>query len=98
MTKRRTVLIQKYKLKGNKASNYHSITCLHLTWKLLTERTSDETYGFLENKGILLEKQRGCRGKSEGIGDNLHIDKMLLHDVKRRKKNLALGWINYQKT
>ena len=72
MTKRRTVLIQKSKLKGNEASSYLPVTCLHLTWKLLTGRTADEIYGFLENKGILLEKQRGCRRNSKGAEDKLN--------------------------
>ena len=36
MIKGRTVLIQNDKSKGNEASNYRPITCLPLTWKLLT--------------------------------------------------------------
>ena len=36
MTKGRIALIQKHKSKGNEANNYHPITCLPLTWKLLT--------------------------------------------------------------
>ena len=68
MTKERTALIQKDKSKKNVASNYHSISCLTLTWKLLTGITVDEIYGFLENEGILLKKQKGCRRKSKGTG------------------------------
>ena len=69
MTKGRTALIQKDKSKGNETSNYGPITCLPLTWKLLTGIIADEIYGFLENKGILPEKQKGCRGKSKGTGN-----------------------------
>ena len=29
--------------------------------------------------------------------DQLYIDKMILKEVKTRKKNLAMGWIDYQK-
>ena len=36
LTNGQTVLIQKDKVKGNIASNYRPITCLHLVWKLLT--------------------------------------------------------------
>ena len=60
MTKERTVFTQKDKSKGNEASNYRPITCLPLTWKLLTGIIADEIYGFLENEGILLEEQKGC--------------------------------------
>ena len=36
-------------------------------------------------------------GKSEITGDQLYIDKLLLQEVKRRKKNLAIGWVDYWK-
>ena len=58
---------------------------------------TNEIYGFLENKGLLPEEQKGCRRKSKGTGEKLYLDKLLLQEVKRRKKNLAMGWINYQK-
>ena len=48
-------------------------------------------------EGILPEAQKGCKSKSEGTGDQLYIDTMLLWEVKRRKKNLAMGWIDYWK-
>ena len=63
--KGRTILIQK------KASNYHRITCLSLTWKLLTGITADETYGSLKNKRKLPEEQKGCRKKSKDRGNQL---------------------------
>ena len=96
MTKGITVLIQKDKSKGNEASNYRPITCLPLTWKLLTRIIADEIYGSLENEGILPEEQKGCRRKSKGTGDQLYRDTMLLQEVKRRKKNLTMGWIDYR--
>ena len=95
MTEGRTVLIQKDKSKGNEASNYRPITCLLLTWKLLAGIIADEIYGFLDDEGILPEEQKGCRRKSKGTGKQLYIDKMLLQEVKRTKKNLAMRWINY---
>ena len=45
-TKRRTILMQKDKEKGNAASNYRPITCLPLVWKLLTGVIVEEVYGF----------------------------------------------------
>ena len=93
MTEGKTVIIQKDKLKGNEVSNYRPIKCLLLTWKLLTEIIADEIYGFLEKEGILSEEQKGCRRKLKGTGDQLYIDKMLLQEEKRWKKNLAMGWI-----
>ena len=90
MTKGRAVLIQKDKSEGNEASNCHPITCLHLTWKLLTGIFADEIYGILDNERILPEEQKGRRRNSKGTGDQLYIDKMFLQEVKRRKKKLCM--------
>ena len=97
MTKGKTVLIQKDKSKGTFASNYRPIICLPLCWKILTALLTDEIYAFLENNQLLPEEQKGCRRKGRKTGDQLYIDKMILKEIKTRKKNLAMGWIDYQK-
>ena len=97
MNKGRTVLIQKDKNRGTAASNYRPITCLPLTWKLLTGIIADEIYEYLDSKMMLPEEQKGCRRKSRGTHDLLFIDKMILKEVKTRKKNLATAWIDYKK-
>ena len=96
MTKGRTVLLQKDKSKGRDASNYRPITCLPLCWKLLTALVSDEIYSFLEKNQLLPEEQKGCR-RSRGTADQLYIDRTILREVRMRKKNLAMGWIDYRK-
>ena len=95
MTKGRTELMQKDKLKGRDASNYRPITCLPLIWKLLTGLIADEVYNYLETENLLPEEQKGCRRHSKGTADLLYIDRMILKEV--RKKNLGVGWIDYQK-
>ena len=97
MTKGRTVLIQKDRSKGTVASNYRPITCLPLVWKLLTGIVANEVYSFLEGHNLLPEEQKGCRRNSKGTADLLFIDKMILKEVKSRKKNLAMGWVDYRK-
>ena len=77
LTKGRTVLIQKDKLKGNDPSNYRPITCLPITWKILTGMISEEIYSYLNVNGLLPEEQKGCRKKSRGTGDLLYIDKTM---------------------
>ena len=62
----------------------------------MTGIIADEIYVFLENEGMLLEEQKGYRRKLKGTGDQLYIDKILLQEVKCRK-NLPMGWIDYQK-
>ena len=97
MTIGRTVLIQKDHSKGTVTSNYRPITCLPLAWKLLTGIVANEMYTFLEGNNLLPEEQKGCRRDSKGTADLLFIDKLLLKEVKFRKRNLAMGWIDYRK-
>ena len=97
MTKGRTLLIQKDRSKGTIASNNRPITCLPLAWKLLTGIFYDEIYRHLEGQDLLPEEQKGCRRKSKGTGDLLFIDRMILKEVKSRKKHLSMAWIDYRK-
>ena len=97
MNKGRTVLIQKDKDKGTAANNYRPITCLPLTWKLLTIIIADEIYEYLDSEMMLPEEQKGCRRKPRGTHDLLFIDKMILKKVKTRQKNHATAWIDYKK-
>ena len=68
-----------------------------MTGKLLTGIIDDEIYGFVDNEAILPEEQKGCRRKSKNTGDQLYIDKMPLQEVKQRKKNLVMRYIDYHK-
>ena len=79
------------------ASNYRPSTCLPLVWKLLTSILVDEIYDYLEKKMTLPEEQMGCRQKCKETDDLLFIDKMILREVRMRKKNLAVPWIDYKK-
>ena len=76
---------------GNIASNYHPITCLSLMWKILIGVIA------LEEREILPEEQKGCRKGSRGTNDLLYIDKQILREVKIKRKNIAMGWIDYRK-
>ena len=55
------VLCQKNPAKGRAVDNYRSISCLPLTWKLLTSMIAEEMYGFLERENILSDEQKGCQ-------------------------------------
>ena len=48
LTRGRTSLLQRDKSKGNAASNYRTITCLPLMWKLLTGVITDQIYAHLD--------------------------------------------------
>ena len=91
MTKGRTVLIQKDKTKGNEASNYRPITCLPIAWKILTGILAEEIYCFMEKKAMLPEEQKGGRKGSMGTADLLYIDRMIMKEVKARKRSIAVA-------
>ena len=97
MTKGKTILMQKDKEKRNAASNDRPITCLPLVWKLLTGVIAEIIYGFLETSWLLPQEQKGCRRKSRGTNDLLFIDKMIMREIKMRKQNLSMAWIDCKK-
>ena len=97
MTTGRTALLLKDKSKGNEVSNYRPITCLPLTWKLITDIVADEIYNHLEENDLLPEEQKGYRRKSRGTMDQLLIDKAVMKNRKRRKVGLSMVWIDYRK-
>lgn len=46
---------------------------------------------------LLPEEQKGCKRDSRGTHDVIFVDKMVLKEVKRRCKNLAMRWIDHRK-
>ena len=46
---------------------------------------------------LFLEEQKRCRRKWKETSDLLFIDKMILREVRMRKKTLAIAWIDYKK-
>ena len=70
----RTSLLQEDKSKGNVASNYRTITCLPLMWKLLTCVIADQIYAHLDQEKLLPEEQKVCRKGSRGNNALLYID------------------------
>ena len=97
MTKGRTILLQKDKLKGTAVENYRPITCLPTMWKLLSGIISDEIRNHLSNNGLLPMEQKGCLPKCRGTKDQLLTDKAIVKNCKRRKVNLEMMWIDYKK-
>ena len=75
--------------------NYRPITCLSTTYKLLTSVLTDRTYSHLEQNDLFPLEQKGCRRGSYGCKDQLMINKMILENCKKRKRNLSCAWIDY---
>ena len=66
-------------------------------WKLLTGVIEDQVYGHLVQQKFLPEEQKRCRKRSRRTNDLLYIDRAVIREVKSRKKNLTIAWIDYKK-
>ena len=98
MTKGKTILIQKYPGKHTAPTNYRPITCLPMTWKILTAQIREEIYYSLTSRRLFPEEQKGCCKWSRGTAELLYIDQYILNDSKTRRKNLPMVWIDFKKT
>ena len=83
--------------KGKTASTDRPTACLPLVWKLLIGIIAEEVYEFLDINLLLPQEQKGYRRKSKGTNDLLFIDRMIMREVKMRKQNLSMAWIDYKK-
>ena len=51
----------------------------------------------MDDENLIPKEQKGCYRGSKGCKDQLPISKAILQECKRRKKNLRMAWIDYQK-
>ena len=66
-------------------------------WKLLLGVIAGQIYGHLDQQKLLPEEQKGSRKRSKGTNDLLYINWAVIREVKTRKNNLAIAWIDYKK-
>ena len=58
---------------------------------------AEKVYAHLSEKNVLTDEQKGCRKDSQGMKDQLLIDKQILKHCKKHQRSLAMGWIDYKK-
>jgi hypothetical protein len=66
-------------------------------YKMLTGIIARRISSYLEEHGTLPAEQKGCRSGSKGCKDQLLISKEISEDCKKRRRNLNIAWIDYQK-
>ena len=64
--------------------------------KLLLPVIADQVYQHLDKQKLLPVEQKRCRKNSE-TNDLLYNDRAVIREVKSRKKNLTMAWIDYEK-
>ena len=95
-TTARTFLLPKSD-ETDKPKNYRPIACLPTLYKVLTSIISERSYKHILANDVLTEEQKGCARNSYGCKDQLLLNKAILEDCKRKKKNLSVAWIDYRK-
>ena len=92
----RTTLLPKSN-KTTDASQFRPITCLLTYWKCLSGVISDKITKHLNESSILHEEQQGGIKNSYGTKTQLIINKTLVEDAIRKRKDLSMVYIDYAK-
>ena len=77
--------------------NYRPITCLTTIYKLLTSILTERMHSFLEQTLILPQEQKGCKRNSYGCKEKPLINKMILENCQKSKRDLSTAWIDYSR-
>ena len=64
---------------------------------MFTSILIERSYTHITKNDILPEEQRSCARNSYGRKDQLLINKMIIEECKKKKKNLSMAWIDYRK-
>ena len=89
----RTVMIPESK-NPTAVSEFRPITCLNTIYKLITSVINARILEHFRQNIILQLDQRGGVKESMGYVDNFLIDKTVLEDANKFKKNLSCAWID----
>jgi len=85
LTAGETYLIPKNKNTGN-PKNYRPVTCLPMTYKLITPIISRCMQKYMDNENLLPKEQKGCSSGTKGCKDQLLISIVILRECRSRKK------------
>jgi len=77
--------------------NCRTVTCLPTMYKLMTSIISRRMQKYMDDENLMPKEHKECCSGSKGCKDQLLISKAILQECKRRKKNLCIAWIDYQK-
>ena len=77
--------------------NYRPITCLPISYQVLTSIIAERAYSHLEENNLMPAEQKGCKKGSYGCKDQPLINKMILEEFQNKRKNLSTALIDYRK-
>ena len=79
------------------SENQRPITCLNNMYKWFTSCLLAPMDQHLEHYGLMEGQQRGAKSGCFGTMDNLLIDRAVMLDCQRGKRNLSMAWIDVRK-
>ena len=77
--------------------NQRPITCLNNLYTWFTSCLLAPMDQHLEHHGLMEGQQRGAKSGCFGTMDNLLIDRAVMLDCQRGKRNLSMAWIDVRK-
>ena len=92
----RTVLIPKSDCEG-KPEQFRPITCLNCMYKALTGALTHVLMDHAQATGVLPNEQKALRKGCRGCLDALTIDDAVAREARTWRRNLSVGWVDYQK-
>ena len=96
LVKGKTILLPKNQV-TEAAKNYRPIACLKITYKLYTSLLNTFLEDHCPVNNIITVEQAGGRKHSWGCTDQLLVNKMVLDQVKKQRKNLFMMRFDYRK-
>ena len=92
----RTILLPKNN-QTKSAKNYRPIACQNILYKIFTGIINSFLVDHCTNNEIITLEQAGGKPGSWGCTDQLLINKMILEEVKKNRRNLHMMWFDYKK-
>ena len=92
----KTILLPK-NTETEKAKNYRPIACLNIMYKLYTGILNQFIDDHCESNSIITIEQAGGKKGSWGCTDQLLINKMILDEVRKLRRNIFTMWFDYRK-
>ena len=79
------------------SQNQRPITCLNTLYKWYTACLMAPMNNHLTEYNLMESQQRGAKAECSGTTDNLLIDRMVLQNCVRGRRNLSMAWIDVKK-
>ena len=92
----KTILIPKTE-DTRSTKNLRPIACHNITYKIYTGILNKFLENHCINNDIITLEQAGGKKESWGCTDQLLINKMILDEVKKHRRNLFVMWLDYKK-